>query len=516
MKNARVWLLVLALIVSSLSGCGTGSTDAGTEDAVQQVSAVSGESVTLTAETLSGQIIWTSSDPEKLSVDGSGVAKALAGRGTVTVTATAGEKSRQFEVTLSQQTEFGAVSLPSGSEKIVISAWNGSYHDIDEAHMKLIADSGITLLIGLQDRWLSNNTMEEILDHAQKYGVSILKDMRNWDTLNVPEFVDHPALAGVLMYDEPNVLEFQELAEMKVAYDELVSEDKLFFVNLLPMLYDSSALFADAFKLAAENYEDAYIKQFVNMLDVPYISFDIYPLYENGTVNPIYYGNVESVAQVAKKSGREFWLSVLSAPHTVGAGRYITPSAQELRWQMAVGMTYGSKDLTHYVLCSHDEDYETMIEYGSFEPTEIYNAVSIANKELLAWDDVFTSFAWQGVSKVDVGEPNAMLELLRYDIPLSGAVTKIDSDRDLLVGVFDHEGQSGYMITNAGDTSEISAVSKLMNFTMKDAGVTLTLEGDYRCAAVISKGQITYVPVTDNTVSLTVEAYDGVFVIPVA
>jgi len=46
--------------------------------------------------------------------------------------------------------------------------------------------------------------------------------------------------------------------------------------------------------------------------------------------------------------------------------------------------------------------------------------------------------------------------------------------------------------------------------------VTLTLaDGNYKCAAVINNGEITYVAVNNNQVTLNVEAYEGVFVIPV-
>ena len=51
---------------------------------------------------------------------------------------------------------------------------------------------------------------------------------------------------------------------------------------------------------------------------------------------------------------------------------------------------------------------------------------------------------------------------------------------------------------------------------MNDTSVTLTLaEGDYKCVAIIDNGEISYVAVNNNTVTLTVEAYEGVFVIPV-
>ena len=73
------------------------------------------------------------------------------------------------------------------------------------------------------------------------------------------------------------------------------------------------------------------------------------------------------------------------------------------------------------------------------------------------------------------------------------------------------------MITNAGDTTDTDLWMRL-NFTMNDANVKLQLApGSYQCAAVINRGQISYVPVNaDNTVDLTVGAYDGAFVIPVA
>ena len=50
-----------------------------------------------------------------------------------------------------------------------------------------------------------------------------------------------------------------------------------------------------------------------------------------------------------------------------------------------------------------------------------------------------------------------------------------------------------------------------------DTPVTLTLtDADYKCVAVIDNGEISYVAVNaDNTVTLNVQAYEGVFVIPV-
>lgn len=509
-------VLMVLLLILGLTACGgpAPAEEDGTQAQTQVLQLTAGQTLTLNAG--EEDAVWLSSDPERVQVAENGTVTALKDRGTVTVTAAWGDRERSWEITLCQQTDYGPVSLPSAEEKLTVGVWNGSYHDIDEAHMKLIADSGISLLIGLQDRYVTNNTIGEILDYAQKYGVSVMTDLRDWDKQSVPEFAEHPALAGFLMFDEPAVMQFGELAELKEAFDQVMPDGKLFFVNLLPMAYSNDTCFGNAYAMEIELYEDTYTKQFVDMLDVPYISVDIYSLMENGMIRPGYFGNIESVAQLAKTSEREFWLTVLTAPHGVSDGRYMTPGAQELRWQMAVAMTYGARNLVHYVLCSHDtENYDTMIEYGTFAPTDIYDAVCTANKEILAWDDIFTSFTWKGVSVVDAGDPNTMLERLSYAVPLSGAVTEIESDQDLLVGIFDNAGQSAYMITNAGSAEQQSAGSQYASFTMENASVRLSVEGEYCCAAVISQGQITYVPVTDGVVDLAVEAYEGVFVIPI-
>ena len=71
------------------------------------------------------------------------------------------------------------------------------------------------------------------------------------------------------------------------------------------------------------------------------------------------------------------------------------------------------------------------------------------------------------------------------------------------------------MVTNAGSAGS-SKVGDGKSFTMTDATVTLNLaDGNYKCAAIIDQGEITYVAVNNNQIVLDVEAYEGVFVIPV-
>ena len=99
--------------------------------------------------------------------------------------------------------------------------------------------------------------------------------------------------------------------------------------------------------------------------------------------------------------------------------------------------------------------------------------------------------------------------------PVVVAVAGVSTTQDVLVGVFNYNGNKAYMVTNAGSAGS-TTVGDGKNFTMTDATVTLNLvDGDYKCVAVIDNGEISYVAVENNTVTIPVSAYEGVFVIPV-
>lgn len=481
-----------------------------------------GQSVTLTADTLMGDILWSSSDPQKASVDENGTVTALAGHGMVMVTAQSGEESQQWKIPLCQQTAFGNISLEAGDKKLTIGVWNGVFQWFDETYMKLMADAGINLIVGIKDKWIWEGDGAPMLDLAEQYGVSILSDLRDWDGEEIPEYVDYPALKGFLLYDEPSSTQFQHLAALKEQFEAVMPEDKLFFVNLFPEACAYEALFGDTYNPGKVDYEAYYQDLFMDTVKPACLSYDGYALQEGGTIRSSYYHNFDIAAHRAKADGVPFWYTLCSSGHNTTDGRYVTPTDKELRWQMLLGMTYGSDTLTHYVLTSSDEGDDNMLEYMSWQPTEIYDYVKTVNQEFLNWDDIYMDYQWVGTAAFDAaktkGYKNAMLESLEYDLSFeeTGVLTGVQSNESLLIGVFQKGSENAYLVTNAGNVTP-SDKYRQYSFEMQDATVTLQLaEGDYRCAAVINRGNIQYVPVgEDNTVDLTIPAYDGVFVIPI-
>lgn len=157
-----------------------------------------------------------------------------------------------------------------------------------------------------------------------------------------------------------------------------------------------------------------------------------------------------------------------------------------------------------------------MVEYGTWEPTDLYYDILKVDNEYLAWDNIYMAYDWVGVGTYDAGNTNEMFSNLKNALNWKNyGVSGIQASEDLLVGVFDYNGENAYMITNAG-TPGSGTVGDGKDFIMGDTTVTLTLDAaDYKCVAVIDNGEISYVAVENNTVTLDVEAYEGVFVIPV-
>ena len=536
-KKIIVWLLLAALVLST-AGCADDpnptqpptTTQPPVSQTVQNNDfertgmLAAGQSVTLTADQLpqGGEVVWSSSDIARATVDANGTVTALADRGTVTVTATSGENTQSWQIPLCQQTPFGSICLDCSNEKLTIGIWNGAFHWFDETYTKLMADAGISLLIGVKDKWIWEGDGSSMLDTAQKYGVSILADLRDWDGETVPEYVNYPALKGFLMYDEPPSPKFEELAMLKDQFEMIMPDHLMFFVNISPEACSYEFLYGDDYNPLQVDYETYYLKNFMDTVKTEYLSYDGYGLQEGGYIRISYFHNFDVASQKAKQDGVPFWYTFNSSGHWTTDGRYVAPTDQELRWQMLLGMTFGADTLNYYVLTSPEEDDENMLQYASWEPTAIYDYAKQVNPEFLAWDDIYMHYDWVGTAQYDAGveqgKSNPMLNSLEYMLPFTqtGVMTGVQSDEDLLIGVFQKNNQNAYLVTNAGAATK-SQYWYRHNFEMKDTQVSLQLtEGDYLCAAVINRGQIRYVQVNaDNTVDFTVSAYDGVFVIPI-
>ena len=425
-------------------------------------------------------------------------------------------------------TEFGEVLLPNSTDNLTIGMWNGSYHVFEHKQLQELQAAGITKIVGIDTQWIGTTDVNAWLDRVYSYGIRVVFDLRSWDGETVPSYASHPGVLGFLMYDEPSTQQFDELAALKAKFDAIDAFDgKLFYVNLLASCVADSSLFGDGYNKSQTDYDTYYVTEFLDKLDIQVLSWDNYSLISNADdttdkgIRTDYFYNFEVMASKASDN-LPLWYIMLSAGHTSGAEGtvYNTPTAEELRWQMAVALTYGVQNIDHYVYVSHADDYSSMVEYETWEPTALYYDIKDVNNEYLSWDNIFMAYDWVGVGKYSANNKDTMLDQLGNCLTLSNyGISSISASENTLVGVFEHNGQNAYMVTNAGSTSTgwfTGYVGDGREFNMADSTVTLTLDdADYKCVAVINNGEISYVAVNNNQVTLNVEAYEGVFVIPI-
>ncbi len=446
--------------------------------------------------------------------------------------------------TQSENTEFGDIILPTSEDTINYGVWVGSYHVFTDDKLAELQAAGITRLIGIDPQWIGTESSDEngnismnvFLDRCQKYGISVIAQLSSrtddlagtdeskatfkengvryssaWDGKTVPDYANHPALLGVILYDEPSTKKFSSIAETK-KWVETNMPGKLAFVNLLcdgnskTMLYGSELVWG-------QDYVTDYVGAFLSQVQPEVLSWDHYVLLKNNGIRTKYYRQFEIMAHQSVTK----WYTMLSSGHNTTSTSFNTPTAEELRWQMAVSLTYGVSDINHYTYVSHESDYSCMIEWETWKTTPLYTDIKNVDNEYLSWGNIYKAYSYLGTSAVNVND-NPMFTELKNSLDLTAyGLQNVSTTEDLLVGVFDNNGNKAYMITNAGKVGS-TTVGDGKDLTMTDTTATLTLENSqqYKCVAVISKGEITYMVIgADGTVQIPVGAYEGVFVIPV-
>ena len=397
-----------------------------------------------------------------------------------------------------------------------ISVWAGSWSDFTNKRLNELRIAGVNTIIGVNPEYVDQKDMQQLLDNAAHYGMKIIPDLRGWDGETVPDYANHPALAGFLMFDEPSASDFDSLAALKTKFDALIPEDKRFYVNLHPQSSSS-------FQLGTTDYADGYVGAFVDAVDPDELAVDIYPISTKG-IKKIYFENLAILAAKAKEKGIPFQLTILSAGHRAGSNTYETPTAEQLRWQMDIGLTFGANNLAHYIYTSHEDSYSAMVDYNTGATTELYKDVTQVDKEHMAWADIYAKYEWQGVAKVDADAENPMLSSIdRYVVGVdSQSISTINTNGDLLVGMFRCGEQNAYMVTNVGSASKKSSdflgTSAFYEFATADATATINLKaGGYKQVKAIIRGVETIIDIgDDDSFQLDIPANEGVFIIPIA
>jgi hypothetical protein len=235
----------------------------------------------------------------------------------------------------------------------------------------------------------------------------------------------HPAAFGVYLRDEPGV-ELMPVIGRIAAELHRALPDKLPYVNLYPN-------YANRRQLGAESY-DAYLRSYVQLVKLPYLSWDNYSL-EDGQMQQRFYDNLEQVRRVTLETGIAFWNCILS--NTLF--RHMDPSDATFNIQVYATLAYGGRGIEYFTYFNPD--------VGNFRlaPIDVYGNKTMTwdmlrriNRQIHALAPALSRLRSTGVYHwpVSTAEGTPLVDSLR-------------STGRFLIGEFvDPEGRPWFMLVN--------------------------------------------------------------------
>jgi hypothetical protein len=282
-----------------------------------------------------------------------------------------------FLILISQQAQ--SQSKAESAKKIPILAWYSIPPDQTTlARYQELKESGINCNLSFFNDAAS---MSRALDTAQKAGIKMIAycpELKTATETTVRQFMNHPALAGYMLRDEPNRSDFPELAEW-AGKIRRTDESHFCYLNLFPN-------YASEEQLGTKTYKE-HVDLFVKEVPVQFISFDHYPVIGD-SLRANWYENLEIIAAAAEKAGKPFWAFALAVAH----GKYPIPSLAQLRLQVFSDLAYGAQGLEYFTYWT---PYDTTWNFnnGPITPegkrSVVYDRIREVNREI---DNLSTVF----------------------------------------------------------------------------------------------------------------------------
>lgn len=174
----------------------------------------------------------------------------------------------------------------------------------------------------------------------------------------VARYGQHPALAGLNIYDEPHKKMFGLVGYAKEVLQEAAPEE-MPYVNVWPSYASPNAL-------GTSTYE-AYLERYFEVVRPPTLVFDHYPLLADGRITADYFYNWAVIRKYANRFGvpsQTFIQSVGFDGRKAGLTRRRKPNEQELLWQINVSLAYGAKGIQYFTYWTPDTRPGDPIKFG--------------------------------------------------------------------------------------------------------------------------------------------------------
>lgn len=329
----------------------------------------------------------------------------------------------------------------------------------------------------------SQQDVQKSLDAAHQAGMKIViscPELKTETEKTVRRFMNHPALAGYFLRDEPAVDAFTDLGNWAKRVNA-VDPKKFCYVNLFPN-------YATPVQLGTADYRD-YVNKFAKEVPLHFLSFDSYPLTSAEGVYEKWHQNLEIFSDEAKKVNKPFWGFAQSI---LFDNKHEDPSLATMRVQMYTNLAYGAQGLqyfTYWTPVSSAEDFRGGPITLDGKRSSVYDNIKTLNQEIKSLSGVFYGAKVKSLQFFGNTIPQGTKRMSVLPAPIKAFATE---GKTALVSLIENGGKQFIVIVNTDYRKKMS----------------LTLSGDSSLKRVLKDGSI--VPASAYANTIDVEAGDVV------
>ena len=316
--------------------------------------------------------------------------------------------------------------------------------------------------------------MQQALDLAQQVGIGMVTscpELKTDPEKTVRRIMNHPALAGYFLRDEPVRKDFADLGDWTKKI-EAVDSKHFCFVNLIASIHTTKTE-----ALGTNTYAE-YVSAFAREVPSQLLSFDFYPVLVEG-IHERWYEGLEIFSSEARKAGKPFWAFALAYAYNE---LHPIPTMAALRLQMYSNLAYGAQGLEYWAYWMPESFRNAPIGING-KRTIVYDRIKAVNKEIQDLVGVFVGSKVISVNHTGTIIPRGTTRLSS----LPWAIKVFETERKgALVSVLEKKEKTFFVVVNRD-------LQKSM---------TIIISGDASLQRVLKDGSIINADVYDHSTEI--------------
>ncbi len=325
--------------------------------------------------------------------------------------------------------------------------------------------------------------LQKALDIADKVGIKMFVNCHELITdpeNTVRKVMNHPAVAGYHLIDEPGIASFQKWGELARRI-QAVDSKHFCYVNLFPNFADSEK------QLGTKDYRK-YVSECAKQIPLQFLSFDYYPVMKD-RLSKTWYENLEQFSDESKKAGKPFWAFALTTNYD---DAHLTPQTlASMRLQVYSDLAYGAQGIQYFTYWSATSVDAPSLEDQRGAPISaigkrsvVYDRVKLMSQEIKNLSGVFLGSKVVWVRHTGNGMiPTGTIRLTK----LPDAIKVLDANgAPLLVSLLEKDGYYFLVVINKDFLSSVN----------------LTIFGDDSLKKILKDGTVVPASAYDPTLEL--------------